>query len=1237
MIDLFKIRLLLFLLSVSFAVTALTLHYTFDKNEILQFDAQTLEKNLRSKEVFIKKYLDNKQNFNRLRTAHNDPALASALIDYFRDEHQIYIHTYYNSQLVFWGSNKIAPETDAGLKEGFNRLQASNGWYEAFKKTSGNFSVVCIIPIKSNFPFQNKYLKNEFSSDLTRENNLEIAALDDKDVYNIGNSEGAYLLSVKLKSAVINTFYSNLELTMWLLCILFAIIFTNYVCVSIANKGHIKRAVLLFFLFLYGLRILTLEVPFFDSYFNISLFDPKYFSAGYFLPSLGDFLFNMILVTWFLCFVFSYRKQLVLLSTPVSQTAGIAIFALLGIIFYLAAYQQSALFYQLITRSTINFDLTNIIYLDSNSWIGILLMCISALDLFLLLYIILHLSGNLRLSNTIRFKIFIVGILLMLIIQAILQDMWIYVLLFSLLVLINGWAHFTRPKDSRFIIFLLTVLLFSIVASIKLASFRFIKEREHRKEVAYRLESADDPNAVLLFFDIEQDILHNDTLASYFNEAKTHKEALDKTLNEYYFDGYLSRYDLETFVYSKAHEDDDSNNASLNYFKNLVVEGSIKVSEYFYRINNTFGYQHYFAILPVKEGNKKVGTLVLTLKSKGYKESISIPPVLADNKISNDGALEGYSFAFYLNDRLVTQHGDYIYNLVNNHFSGKLGKFVHLEDQQFSHLIYKPTWNKVIVISSPVTNWIMQLASVSFLFLVVVTFSLLVLAIRQLWLIFHDTEFRRSEIKWRYLVSRNNILYKTRIQASLIAAIVTALLVMGATTYMSLGSQFSKQMDRDILNQLNVITSGFENNKMIKNGNLNTSDEKLLSFARLNAADLNIFDLKGKLLFSTQPRIYNQNLKEPRMGILAYMYLNKLQRSEYLQSERIGSMTYPSAYRPVRDSKNATIAYLNLPNYYHENNYDAKIGDYLNTLINVYALLIVIIVLIAIFLGNQITYPLSIVSQSLRKIKIGGKNEPIQWKRNDEIGTLIKEYNSMIMALEESTNKLARSERESAWKEMARQVAHEIKNPLTPLKLGVQLLERSWKEQDPNFNKKFEKFSKSFIEQIESLALIASEFSNFAKLTDAQFENVNVVDIINKAIAIHSYHHISITLVSDSQCALVSGSPEHLSKIVGNLIKNAIEAIPEDEKGIVMITISTELKEVIIEVKDNGQGIPQELKDKIFSPNFTTKSSGTGLGLAFVKQATENMLGTISFETQDGKGTSFYIRLPLISPGTSAV
>jgi nitrogen fixation/metabolism regulation signal transduction histidine kinase len=235
----------------------------------------------------------------------------------------------------------------------------------------------------------------------------------------------------------------------------------------------------------------------------------------------------------------------------------------------------------------------------------------------------------------------------------------------------------------------------------------------------------------------------------------------------------------------------------------------------------------------------------------------------------------------------------------------------------------------------------------------------------------------------------------------------------------------------------------------------------------------------------------------------------------------------------------------------------------------------------------------------------------------------------MIAALENSAQKLAQSERESAWREMAKQVAHEIKNPLTPLKLGLQLLEKSWKDKDPKFDQKFERFSKSFVEQIESLSSIASEFSSFARMPDTRLERINIFDMLGQAITIFvQMDNIKINFQQPEAPFYIKADRDQLLRCFNNLLKNAIEATQHRNPGIIDINYVISKNNILLSIKDNGNGIPEQMRDKIFEPNFTTKSSGTGLGLAFVKNSIENADGRVWFETIQGVGTTFYLSLP---------
>jgi len=238
----------------------------------------------------------------------------------------------------------------------------------------------------------------------------------------------------------------------------------------------------------------------------------------------------------------------------------------------------------------------------------------------------------------------------------------------------------------------------------------------------------------------------------------------------------------------------------------------------------------------------------------------------------------------------------------------------------------------------------------------------------------------------------------------------------------------------------------------------------------------------------------------------------------------------------------------------------------------------------------------------------------------------------MVNELSESANRLAQSEREAAWGEMAKQIAHEIKNPLTPMKLSMQLLQRSWENKDSDFETRLQKVSETLIEQIETLASIANEFSNFAKMPKTNLQKIDIIAKAKSSINLfENTKNIKIDFNANNISEIfILADKEQLLQVFNNLIQNAIQAVPENIKGNIKLDISQHSQLVQVKITDNGKGISDEIKDRLFQPNFTTKTSGMGLGLAITRKIIENANGKIWFETEANKGTSFYFVLPIL-------
>ncbi len=1234
-----KIRLLLVLLTVCFFVTAVTVRFTYDRNEILQREARKLEQNLRHKEEVIAAFVADAQWMEKLRsTSSTDRKYAEQIIAYLTDRHHILVYTYTGNDLQFWSSEKLMPEDFRGPSQPSLTLRLDNGWYHAIQHKEADFSAVFYIPIKAEYQRTNEYLRNRFSEDLIGTNHLDIADYSDRLVYNIRNQAGQFLFAVKLNANQFDNFYSDLELWMWFLGGLSTLLLVHLFCMVLANMGHGWLSVVLFGAILSGLRLAELTFNSNTSSFSIGIFNPQYYASSALFPNLGGFFINIALFTWFLGFIFIIRQKLKIHQIFKNIYGAVALLSLIAICLFAIAHFLSNTFHDLVNHSIINFDVTDILNLDLYSWVGIFALCLGMLGMLFAIAVASYL-GKLTQLPARKFYGLQAGIFLLALgIMQLLGKPDIYFLLLSGLIFLISW--FSRSgKRFTFAFGIWVLLLIATIASLKQSEFQRQKREETQKLAILKLEDVDDANALALFIDLEKEILADSAIRDYFRQPDPQsRDQVNEHLKTVYFSGYLSKYEFTADWYNaQLLPIGSSPRDKLSIYRDRVISGAIKVSENFYRSNSSFGNFEYFALFPIAVGDDFLGILLLDMQNRSFSQYVSYPGVLADSRLNlrQTEGIATYAFAFYRSGQLINQTGKYVYPVSDSvYFPLGIREFKKVgRDHGFSHMAYKPNQRTTIVLSKPQHGVWMQFAALSFFFLVFLVFFIVVSFLTWLITTLNENNFSFRNLRWNFSLLSNRTLYSTRIQLFIVAAVVFTLIIAGLITYWSVSSQFVEQQESTISKNAWEIAKGLESQILRNDVAIGQEDiEKFRVIAESNALDLNLYNTDGQLIYTTQPRIYDLKLISDYINPRALDHLGYYARSQYVQGENIGSLNYITAYTSIRNASYEPMAFLSLPNYMSQQEFDKNIGSLLNTLINIYALVILVLGLFAVFVANKITAPLLLVQRSLAKTKIGKQNEPIFWRRNDEIGSLIREYNLMIAELEQSAQKIMESERESAWKEMAKQVAHEIKNPLTPLKLGMQQLERSWKDRDPEFDQRFKRFNESFIEQIDSLTHIAKEFSDFAKMPDAQFVIFDLMEVLDHSAGVFdSYNNVTIMIAGreESGPLFIEGDKDQLLRTFNNLIKNSIEAVINKRRCQIRINVSTHRKRAFIEIRDNGEGISYEMRKKLFQPNFTTKSSGTGLGLAFVKRAVEGMGGTITYQTTIGKGTSFFIQLPL--------
>lgn len=404
--------------------------------------------------------------------------------------------------------------------------------------------------------------------------------------------------------------------------------------------------------------------------------------------------------------------------------------------------------------------------------------------------------------------------------------------------------------------------------------------------------------------------------------------------------------------------------------------------------------------------------------------------------------------------------------------------------------------------------------------------------------------------------------------------------------------------------------------------------DKIHELSDIHALEINFYDLNGKLLKSSKSSFAIDDGPKSIENYIVRLVQSSMDK-RYVEVREINGIKNLSSYSEIKDLQFKPLAILNLPYIEDDGYYERELRKFMIRFGQVYAFMLLLSGVLAYFLSSFITKSIKTISDKLTETQLNKKNEKIELETSSrEIGLLVEAYNNMVDELEESAVKLAQSEREQAWREMAKQVAHEVKNPLTPMRLTVQSFQRRFDENDPNIKQKLDDYSKTLLQQIDIMSSVANAFSNFASMPAQQNEVINVVEVVSLGLEIFNENYIHFDSTKKEIFMLMDRT--QLIRIITNLVKNATQAITDENPNpSVVISVSEENSIVKIEVKDNGIGISDENKMYVFEPKFTTKNSGMGLGLGIIKKIIENYNGTITFESEENNGTTFTVILPI--------
>jgi len=475
---------------------------------------------------------------------------------------------------------------------------------------------------------------------------------------------------------------------------------------------------------------------------------------------------------------------------------------------------------------------------------------------------------------------------------------------------------------------------------------------------------------------------------------------------------------------------------------------------------------------------------------------------------------------------------------------------------------------------------------------------------------------------------------RTRIYVSMLALLLGAFFFIGVFTFYNFRMQNQNYHDNRLLRKeasaLSSISYFLEAQKSIEHSAesiYNLFQHKIFELADIHNLDIIIYNLKGDLILSSNKELIKNDVIPHKINTQLLRDLRE-KKSSVKKSLTNSGEDYLNSYQYITDTKQNPIAIISIPYFQLDENYKRDLQSYLLALIPIYIMLFVSASMLAFILSRQITGPMRRLSETMRKAALMKRYMPLKWNSSDEIGQLVAQYNFMVKELEKSAEILAQNEKESAWKEMAKQVAHEIKNPLTPMKLSIQMFERKLHPNDPEFQYKIKTFTSSIIEQIDTLANIASAFSDFAQMPSSNKEKINLTKITENTLTF--FESINIKFEKPITPLYIHADKSQIIRVLNNILNNAIEAIPENKTPLITVSLEQIDENAMLTIQDNGSGIQKILQKKIFEPNFTTKNSGMGLGLAIVKRIITDLNGFIDFKSEENLGTTFYISIPLL-------
>ena len=1186
-----------------------------------------------------------------------------------------------NRQLVYWSDHRFVP--DYARLAPVTKPQLIDFEKERYivshERGANGLDVYSLINVYRYYHSNNAYLQSGYNPDLFSLDPLEVSDKRLAPYQAIYDNASTFLFSVVPPKVDAYRNHSTPVNTVILatLGVIFLGLYVLQLMVRLRRKRQYELGFVCLAAYLLLLRgvMLYFGVPFL--FIESDLFNPKFYASSVLIPSLGDLLLNALVVAalafYWVRFYFRSTTYTRLLHVPDWAKTLISIGCVV------ASYGVFTICYvelnNIYEKSQFTLDITlNIRF----SFLKIVCLIVFITVSFIY-FLLTHLLASLFLRYN-RINHVGMGLVLILIGTLVSAALW-YLLDWPLvsIVLLNG-LYFLIIYVSQFP---RTLYTFRYKTSIYLFTGAFVcavmtayvvynqeikKQLIHEQEFAAKLLAENDEFGEFLMSKAQESIRRDVEIGRALQtDTLLVRERIQQRVKSLHLDKYFDKYDIEVFSFrANGHLLDSSPNAmSLAALTTRYRQNNYETeypNVYFVNeVGNQFVKQYVCFIAIQKTGlvtqpahakpglfSDTLGYVVLDLKLRNERPKSVYPELLVDTKFTQNPDTQEYSYAFFSGQRVGNQPSGQaqthrlLYSAGSYNYDRRLDPLLldnptlfagGLSANGYQHVAQRGQDGRIVVVSSvayPLRN---MFSNFSFLYLLLVLTVILVIL----------------SYAVNYGFSQFSINYSTRIQILLNLAFFLPLLLVIVIILSVISSNYIANQENAYISNTRNIAANFltylNEHLHEKKRSKASMEEELSKIARDADIDINLFDTQGRLYTSTRPLIYESGYLSKYINPEAYVHIIEDKENERLLNESLGSKQYRTAYAGIKSYDGRLLGVLSIPYFYARPELDRQIIEVIASALSIFTALFLFFLILSYFASHVLTKPLRLLTQKIRKTNLERPNDPLPWQSDDEIGLLIREYNRMLVKLEESKQALAQTEKQSAWREMAKQVAHEIKNPLTPMKLTLQHLQRTFPKSnestdgtgDPARRIILRTFD-SLLDQIDNLSDIATSFSEFAKMPLPKREVFELTSVFNKTADLYADDkRISLHRQVSSGPVMAVGDRQLIGRILTNLLINAIQSVPPGRKPIIDLKLYTNTDAVQIEIHDNGAGIPEAIRSKVFLPNFSTKRGGSGLGLAIAKRGVEHAGGTIWFETTDDVGTSFFVSLPLAGvPGALA-